>query len=301
LEFKESWISAPYVYFVIPKIAWEYKFWVMVYDNDWWMINSDDYLASNPSVYFPAACWDADVPTVTLKVGSTNIQVWDTVTYSVVSRISSDNEDFQTDRTFYYDFTWDWVWDLVTKKDSVTYTFEETYEDWVTPRAAVEYRWKLWQGEWATILVKNWIKPILLYNSIWNTVIFRDLSKWNLIKKEVCFETNECDTWNSRFKIVDSDLKEWAESLFSNDDSFLRNYDNFGEHNVSIYLKDRYWNEEYEKFVIETSKNADNWKISPWINMITIPETVFTNWNPEIFLSKNMNNTLTMYINNESW
>jgi hypothetical protein len=39
------------------------------------MIDSKNYLASNPSVYFPAACGDADVPTVTLKVGSTNIQV----------------------------------------------------------------------------------------------------------------------------------------------------------------------------------------------------------------------------------
>jgi hypothetical protein len=69
------------------------------------MIDSEDYLASNPSIYFPAACGDADVPTVTLKVGSTNIQVGDTVTYSVISKISSDNEDFQVDRTFYYDFT----------------------------------------------------------------------------------------------------------------------------------------------------------------------------------------------------
>jgi hypothetical protein len=34
--------------------------------------------------------------------------------------------------------------------------------------------------------------------------------------------------------------------------------------------------------------------------MITIPETTFTNANPEIFLSKAMNNTLIMYINNES-
>jgi hypothetical protein len=39
------------------------------------MIDSDDYLASNPSVYFPASCSDSDVPTVTLKVSPQNIQV----------------------------------------------------------------------------------------------------------------------------------------------------------------------------------------------------------------------------------
>jgi hypothetical protein len=39
------------------------------------MIDSDEFLASNPSVYFTAACGDADVPTVTLRVSNTNIQV----------------------------------------------------------------------------------------------------------------------------------------------------------------------------------------------------------------------------------
>ena len=306
LEFKESWISAPYVYFVIPKIAWEYKFWVMVYDNDWWMINSDDYLASNPSVYFPAACGDADVPTVTLKVSNTNIQVWDTVTYSVVSRISSDNEDFQTDRTFYYDFTWDWVWDLVTKKDSVTYTFEETYEDWVTPRAAVEYRWKLWQGEWATILVKNWIKPILLYNSIWNIVIFRDLSVWVMQEREICFEKSECEAWNKKFKktsistVSPEELTGGTVTPITEKDHFLQKYEDYWTHKVSIYFKNKYWIEVEKEYDVKTSSNTNNWKIAPWVNMITIPETTFNNTNPEIFLSKDMKNTLIMYINNDS-
>jgi hypothetical protein len=34
--------------------------------------------------------------------------------------------------------------------------------------------------------------------------------------------------------------------------------------------------------------------------MITIPETTFNNSNPEIFLSKAMNNTVLMYINNDT-
>jgi hypothetical protein len=121
------------------------------------MIDSDDYLASNPSVYFPASCSDADVPTVTLRVSGNNIQVWDEITYTIVSKISTNNDDFATDRTFYYDFTWDGTRDLVTKKDTATYQFLDDYEDWVVPRAAVEYRRKLWIADWDTIYVKNGI------------------------------------------------------------------------------------------------------------------------------------------------
>lgn len=307
LEYKDTWISVPYVYFVIPKIAWEYKFWVMVYDNDWWMIDSEEYLASNPSVYFPAICGDADVPMVVLKVDHTNIQVWDEVTYSISSKISTDNEDFATDRTFYYDFTWDWSWDLVTKKDTATYTFQDAYEDWVTPRAAVEYRWKLWKAEWTKITVKNGIKPILLFNSYGNTVIFRDLSIWTMQQREICFENKECEAWNTKFKkthisTVDANqLTWWTETPITKNDSFIWNYDNEWTHNVSIYFKNKYGIEAKKTYEVKTPLNKNNGKIAPWVNMITIPETTFTNSTPEIFLNKTMNNTLIMYINNDSW
>ena len=77
----------------------------MVYDNDGGMINSDGYLASNPSLYIPAVCESSDIPIVTLKVNHNNIQVGDEVTYTITSKISSDDEDFYADRTFYYDYT----------------------------------------------------------------------------------------------------------------------------------------------------------------------------------------------------
>lgn len=307
LEYKESRINVPYVYFILPRVSWEYKFWVMVYDNDGWMINSDEYLASNPSIYFPSNCGEVWVPTVTLKVSSTNIQVWDTVTYTIVSKLSADNEDFEADRTFYYDFEWDWIWDLVSKKDTATYTFNDTYEEWVTPKAAVEYRWKLWQAEWAKILVKNWIKPILLTNSYGNIVIFRDMSIWVMQQRQICFETNECELWNTKYRrshILTTDPSEltwWSETSITQNDSFIWKYDNYWEHNVSIHLKNKYWIEVQTWFVVKTSSDKSNWRIAPWLNMITIPETTINNTNPEIFLSKVMNNTLLMYINDENW
>ena len=211
LGYKETRINNPYVYFSLPKIAWEYKFGVMVYDNDGWMIDSEEYLSSNPSIYFPS-CSESDTPIVTLKLSSQNIEVWDTVTYSVISKISSNNQDFDVDRTFYYDFTWDWQWDLVTKKDTATYTFTEPTETWtwIIPRAAVEYRWKLWVWDGAKIFVKNWIKPILLYNWIGNTVIFRDLSIWIFQQRQICFDVEQCKLWNTKYQkthIVTEDIE----------------------------------------------------------------------------------------------
>ena len=317
LEYKDTWMNAPYVYFSLPRVWWEYKFWLFVYDNDGWMIDSDEYLASNPSVYFPASCSDSDIPTVTLKLSSQSIQVWDNVTYTVISKLSTNNEDFATDRTFYYDFTWDWERDLVTKRDTATYQFLEAYDDWVTPRAAVEYRRKLWIAEWATIYVKNGVKPILMYNSIWNVVIFRDLSVWMIQKREICFETSECDKWNSKYKRSNEFTGEiemltwWTKTNISENDSFMQKYDGYGPHDVSLYLKSVYWIEAWTWFIVKTSNNENNGKIAPWVNMITIPETTFhkiedpKTWQlkdtrAEIFLASNMDNALLMYVSNQN-
>jgi hypothetical protein len=257
------------------------------------------------------------VPTVTLRVSSNNIQVWDEVKYTIVSKLSTNNEDFATDRTFYYDFTWDGTRDLVTKKDTATYQFLEDYEEWVKPRAAVEYRRKLWIADWDTIYVKNWIRPILLYNSIWNTVIFRDLSVWVIQQRSLCFETSECDKWNTRYERKYEFtgnieiLTWWTKTEITDKDSFIQKYNEYWPHNVSLYLKSKYWMEAQTWFIVKTSNNESNGKIAPWVNVITIPETTFQKiedpdtWQikdtrAEVFLAKSMNNTLLMYINNEN-
>ena len=307
LDYKETLISNPYVYFSIPKIWYEYKFWVKLYDNKGWMIDSEELLSGNPSLYLPS-CTDADTPIVTLKLSDTDVRVWDAITYSVVSRIPLNDEDSEKNIIFYYDFTGDWIWDLVTQKDEAVYTFSESYEWWITPRAAVEYRWKLWIWKGAEIYVKKTTKPILLYNSIGNTVIFRDLSIWVLQQRQVCFEVDECKAGNNKYQkthivTVTKEMENqasWSSTAITENDSFLQKYPEYWTHNVSLYLKDRYWIEVSTWFTVRTSDNSENWRIAPGINMITIPETTFNNSNPEIFLSKAMNNTVLMYINNDT-
>ncbi len=55
LEYKETWSLSPYVYFVIPRIWWEYRFWVILYDNNWWIVDSKDIIWQ-PSIYLPNPC-----------------------------------------------------------------------------------------------------------------------------------------------------------------------------------------------------------------------------------------------------
>lgn len=308
LEYKDSWISAPYAYFVMPRasLAGEYKFGVMVYDNDGWMINSDDILWSNPSIYF-AACGNLDIPTITLKSSSTMISVWDTVNFKAVSKVTNNTDDFEAERTFYYDFTWDGSRDLITKNDSVSYTFKEDYELGVTPRVAVEYRWLLGKADWAKIIVKNGIKPILLYNTYKNIAIFRDMSSGILQQRQICFDTKQCALWNTKYRkthIVtitgDAVLTWWTATNITNNNIFIQVYPDYGTYEVSLYLKNKYGTSVMTWLNITISENESNGRIAPGVNMITIPETTFTNGNPEIFLSSVMDNTIVMYLNYEN-
>jgi hypothetical protein len=194
----------------------------------------------------------------------------------------------------------------------------EPSENWVEPRAAVEYRWKLWIWNWAKIYVRNWVKPILLYNSIGNTVIFRDLSIWIFQQRQICFDVDQCKLWNTNYQrthIITKNLtglKAWDSTVITENDSFIQKYPSYWPHDVSIYLKNKYWVEASTWFTVKTLDNSNNWRIAPWINMITIPETTFNSimdpetWKvkdirPEVFLSKVMKDSLVLYINNENW
>lgn len=238
---------------------------------------------------------EQDAPNVKLKVYPTDISVWDNVSYMITSEIKSNNEIEWNNKIFYYDFNWDWERDLVSKNDTETHTFLEPYEDWIVPRVAVEFKWKADTAYWDVIYVKENMKPIFLYNSIWNIVIFRDLSRWHPDLREICFEERECESLTTKSKKVhvDEEIKKY--------DSFIRKYDNYGKHKVNFYLQDEDLNEIQTWYIIETSNNSENWRITTGLNLITIPETKSLDKNLEIYLSKYMENILLMYINNESW
>ena len=124
----------------------------------WWIVNNEDIVWEKPVPYILFNADEdisEDVPAITLRADSTVVEVWETVTFRAISEILSDSADFEKNRTFYYDFDWNWTWDLVTKQDEIKYTYIDSYEKGVTPRVAVEYKWKLGQAKWATLLVVN--------------------------------------------------------------------------------------------------------------------------------------------------
>lgn len=304
LDYSDQLISTPFAYFVLPRISWDFRFWVILYDNDWWVVNSEDLIWNWPSVSF-SSCEGMDIPSVTLRSSAWSAKVWDTVTFSISSTAWTNIDDFEANRTFYYDFTWDGTRDEITKQSSIKYTFKEPYSDWIIPRAAVEYRWKIWTATWGKILVQNAIKPILLYNTYKNIAIFRDLSMWTLIQRQICFDEAECNN-NTNYKrthIVSDieNLKDSSSTDITENYYFIQKYPDYWNYNVKIFLRDKYDIRVTTWFSLKLLDNSQNGRIASWVNMITIPETSFNNWSPEIFLASNMNNKVVMYINHENW
>ena len=203
LEYKESLIFSPYVYFVLPRTRWEYRFWVILYDNYWWVVNSEDIIWKWPST-FVSSCDSPDVPTITLISNAKEVEVWDTVTYSIVSRtLLGDTADFEKNRLFYYDFTWDWERDLITWSDSATYTFNEMDYYSIRPRAAVEYHDKLsiWEGR--EIIVKGW-RTQYDDNVDWESMDEYEKNKTDILIMMPKWEKSEIEALFDKFEGTDS-------------------------------------------------------------------------------------------------
>lgn len=140
LEIRITPNNIPYTFFTLPRVAGEYTFGVTIYDNDDGMQKSEDIIGNGPTIFFPQSNNDPDIPIVTLKSDKQTVNVGDEVTFDVIAKITSDNEDFYTERTIWYDFDGDGTWDLTTRKDHVTYTYTKPMEQGYLPKAAVIYR-----------------------------------------------------------------------------------------------------------------------------------------------------------------
>lgn len=55
------------------------------------------------------------------------------------------------------------------------------------------------RGESASIVVKNGIKPALIYGVIGTTVFFKDVSIGNLIERNICWDTAQCQKGNTNY------------------------------------------------------------------------------------------------------
>jgi hypothetical protein len=140
LETRITPSNIPYTFFTLPRVAGEYMFGVTMYDNDDGSQKSENIIGNGPTIFFPQSNNNPDIPIVTLRSDKQTVNIGDVVTFDVIAKITSENEDFYTDRTIQYDFDGDGEWDLITKKDRVTYTYTKAMEKGYLPKAAVIYR-----------------------------------------------------------------------------------------------------------------------------------------------------------------
>lgn len=278
LEVKVTPGDIPYAFFSMPRIAWEYMFGVTIYDVDWWFQSSEDIIWNWPIVFFPPDSSKPDIPIVTLKTTESSVKVWDEVKFEVISSILSDRADFVKERTIYYDFDWDGTRDKITKDDKAIYSYEKpSPELGYKPRVAVLYRWYKWTANWQNIIVQKWLKPLLLLESFDKTVIIRDISIWEIWNKKICMDIKTC-------KIDESFVVDTGDYL-------LFTYPTYGKHYINIELTDKYANRASKRLTVD---------IQTWTSeepvLLTIPKSSKTTENEEIFVWKNLDNTVLFYV-----
>lgn len=296
IETKITPSSINYTYFEL-KEPWEYMFWVTIYDNDEWKTVSEEVLWNWPIVLLTQDSKNIDIPIVTLKINKSSVEVWDEVTFDVSSKIISDRSDFEQERTIRYDFDWDGEWDLITKDDEVTYVYEKADTDGYNPRVWVLYRWYEWTAKWSTIIVKDALKPRLLYTKAWNFVLFRDISLWEIENSTTCLSVIDCKKNDKNYT---KDTKKEPNYVFR--------YPKYQKYLLSIDLQDEFANTISKNMDIELKWiKTDNGKTVNYtwdIKLLTIPEgTEKEDWTLEIFVWNNLDNSVLFYALNEklSW
>ena len=293
LETKITPSNVNYTYFQL-KEAGEYMFGVTVYDNDEWKMSSEELLGNWPTVLLIQDTKNIDIPIVTLKSNRTTVDVWDEVTFNVVSKIISDRSDFTQERTIRYDFDWDWEWDLITKDDQVSYIYEKPNANGYIPRVWVLYRWYEWTAKWWSIVVKDALKPRLLTANAWKFVLFRDISLWQIEKSSTCLSLVDCKTNKDGYWINSKDTTYYTFE-----------YPEYQKYFVSMDLEDEYANSVNKILAITLSgAQTDNGKTVNYtwdIKLLTLPEYYEKgDWTIEIFVWNNLKNSVLFYVLNEN-
>lgn len=325
LETKITPKDIPYAFFNIPKIPWELMFGVQMYDNDDGVQSSEEVIGNGPVLFCPPDNKKLDIPIVVLKSDKVSVEVGDEVTFDVVAKIVSDRPDFIQERTIQYDFDGDGTYDLTTKKDHVTYSYAKPNDKWFTPRAAVLYRWYKGIGKWGSIVVKKWLKPMLLFDAADSFVIFRNVSLWEIETQDVCLNIADCQ------KGIPGYAFSWQDLPY-----FWFQYPNVWDYFVSLTLTDKYANAANKKWKLSLGNTVptevstgsidllsgalgswtvlqtwQTWQEQVWnlpaqsfaltltgdFTFLSIPEaSVDQNGAIDLFVGKNLHNSILYYI-----
>ena len=266
----------PHTFFSLPKMPGEFAFGVKIYDNDGWNQRSEDIIGNGPVVFFPPDTSRPDIPLVTLKVNKTNIEVGEEITFDIISRVLSERPDFVQERVVQIDFDGDGEYDLTTKSDRIKYSYTKPSEEWYIPKASVLYRGYRGVAKGENIMVKNGLKPRLLFNSADTVTLVRDISIGDIENQSICMDATACE--NPDYVRTEPVA------------GFVFTYPQAGKYVVNMDVIDKNANSAAQRRPINIDENKK------LLNILSIPETSTINDSSEIFVGKNLDNAVLFYI-----
>jgi len=266
----------PHTFFSLPKTPGEFAFGVKMYDNDGGNQRSEDIIGNGPVVFFPPDTSRPDIPLVTLKVDKTNIEVGEEITFDIISRVLSERPDFIQERVIQIDFDGDGEYDLTTKNDRIKYSYTKPSEEWYTPKASVLYRGYRGVAKGENIMVKNGLKPRLLFDSADTLTLVRDISIGDIENQTICMDATACE--NPNYVRTQRDA------------GFIFTYPQAGKYVVNMDVIDKNANSAAQRRPLDIQANTN------LLNILSIPEVSTINETSEIFVGKNLENSVLFYI-----
>ena len=196
----------PSTKFVLPKITWNYYFVALLTDDSDSRVSSKDLWKSSS---LTLAWNNVNVPILELKTPDNSVHVSDEVIFNAkVQNILK--QDISKKVKYFWDFDWDWFYDLETKTPHVTHIYDKPG----TFYAKLKVKHKGFSNTRnVEINVANSLVPRFDYVSVWNKFSFVnkttgsyenfsfDLEDWTKIENKDYFEHTYKD-WKSSHKVV---------------------------------------------------------------------------------------------------
>lgn len=148
----------------------------------------------------------------------------------------------------------------------MTYTYSKpsTETNGLTPKASVVFRGYRGVGEGEKIIVKNGLKPRLLFANGDGLVLVRDVSMGDIEGAKICMDARYCDD------------EQYVRT--KRDAGFTYTYTDYGKYVIAMDVYDKNANNVSKRRPIELSENTGT------INILSVPERSDLNGNPEIFV-----------------
>ncbi len=194
-EIKVTPWNIPYINFAVPRVAWKYKFGVKLVDVDWKISDAEDILKWLPTIVIPRDSWNPEIPLIESfeifpTIAEIDSEKWAKVTFRVKAKVFTNQQLFEKNKVIKLDADGDWLYDITTKNDTIVYYYKKP--GIYRPKVKVMYKTYSSTKYGKQIEIKQWLKANFLENHFDKYIIVKDLSIWNITKREFCFDIKKC-------------------------------------------------------------------------------------------------------------